>query len=336
MSDKRINWIDNVKGVAIVAIVLGHAMNGYGLWHWLYGFHVPLFIIVSGMLFKTKPLNRFFETVKKKFFSLMIPYYIFSAISIPLYFVLSSKVSDINQLSLAQCIYGMLWANSETGVMKWNLPLWYLPMSFIMQITAFVLIKKDDNKKLTIYLIVSLIVSTLLYYSDTITNLPFGIETAVYLFPFFIVGKLIHNNIEFFSELSNKKAYLFSLILITAGSIIILLQKNVDYVSDEYRVYFLFFIAALCVSLGIIVIFFKADIKANLLSYTGTKTLAILLMHKFPLLFFEFICPGTKQLYSAHRTIASILITIPSILLCLIVEAIITKYCPWIFGRYKK
>jgi fucose 4-O-acetylase-like acetyltransferase len=135
---------------------------------------------------------------------------------------------------------------------------------------------------------------------------------------------------------SNKKAYLFSLILITAGSIIILLQKNVDYVSDEYRVYFLFFIAALCVSLGIIVIFFKADIKANLLSYTGTKTLAILLMHKFPLLFFEFICPGTKQLYSAHRTIASILITILSILLCLIVEAIISKYFPWVFGRYKK
>lgn len=86
MSRNRILWIDTVKAIAIFLIVLGHVLHGKceNLWVWIYSFHVPLFVVLSGFVFDNKN-KKFSYFVTKKFCSLMVPYYIFSILSILVY-----------------------------------------------------------------------------------------------------------------------------------------------------------------------------------------------------------------------------------------------------------
>lgn len=49
----RISYIDQLKGIAILLVVLGHVI-GYNncensfLWRFIYSFHMPLFMFISG------------------------------------------------------------------------------------------------------------------------------------------------------------------------------------------------------------------------------------------------------------------------------------------------
>ena len=90
----RIAWIDLARAIAIYAIVLGHTLRGESIYPWLYKFHVPLCIVISGMCFRIGDKS-FGQFLKKKFFSLMVPYYIFATISIVIYQVVGSEVESV-------------------------------------------------------------------------------------------------------------------------------------------------------------------------------------------------------------------------------------------------
>lgn len=51
------SWLDSAKGFGIILVVLGHASLVMPLNRTLYAFHMPLFFIISGLLFKEHPLR---------------------------------------------------------------------------------------------------------------------------------------------------------------------------------------------------------------------------------------------------------------------------------------
>lgn len=68
----RIDYIDVMKGLAILLVVIGH----YFLWMpWLptiiWSFHMPLFVFLNGLFFKNTSL---LSTTKRSFIRYMIPY----------------------------------------------------------------------------------------------------------------------------------------------------------------------------------------------------------------------------------------------------------------------
>ena len=92
---KREIWVDNVKVIACVLVVLGHffqSMTKAGvlptnnLYQWfnqtIYYFHVPLFFICSGYLYqkssKVEDVNSWKRNLLKKALNLGIPYFTFS------------------------------------------------------------------------------------------------------------------------------------------------------------------------------------------------------------------------------------------------------------------
>ena len=85
MSQKRISYIDTAKGIGILLVVIGH--SGYpstNLVTWISSFHMPLFFLLSGILFAhtgaaTKKTKTF---LKRKLCSILIPYAFFSIASI--------------------------------------------------------------------------------------------------------------------------------------------------------------------------------------------------------------------------------------------------------------
>ena len=50
----RLSWIDVLKGIGIILVVLGHIYLDDVVYNWLYSFHMPLFFIAAGMVYKEK------------------------------------------------------------------------------------------------------------------------------------------------------------------------------------------------------------------------------------------------------------------------------------------
>ena len=71
----RNEYIDWLKGFAIILVVLGHCWTlDRGLFWLIYRFHMPLFFCISGYLFNNK--RNFKDFLKIKLKTLIIPYMI--------------------------------------------------------------------------------------------------------------------------------------------------------------------------------------------------------------------------------------------------------------------
>lgn len=70
---KRIEWIDVVKGLAIILVIVGHTIHPRSFsWIVIFTFHMPIFFIISGFLYKPRGPH---EIIAKKSKRLLIPYF---------------------------------------------------------------------------------------------------------------------------------------------------------------------------------------------------------------------------------------------------------------------
>lgn len=67
---KRIEWLDFLKGVAILSVVMGHVAHGLGKGHhWsdlIIIFEMPLFFMLSGILANKTASRPLSQNLKKK------------------------------------------------------------------------------------------------------------------------------------------------------------------------------------------------------------------------------------------------------------------------------
>ena len=80
MSSKRIQWPDLLKAFAITLVVIGHVVSTYDprgykapIAEWIYSFHMPLFMMLSGMFFKYTLDKPFWLMIKIKCRTLLLP-----------------------------------------------------------------------------------------------------------------------------------------------------------------------------------------------------------------------------------------------------------------------
>lgn len=120
---KRINYLDVARGVAILGVVLGHikgiSMN-QGV-QFIYSFNMPVFFIISGMLFfyNQKWRNQSLSSIAiKKIQTLMYPYITFSILSMLIEVALNEPFMSIKR--------DIIYTISGYGI----LTLWFLPALF--------------------------------------------------------------------------------------------------------------------------------------------------------------------------------------------------------------
>lgn len=333
LEKKRIKWVDATRAFAIFCIVLGHAINGKNMiWHIVYGFHVPLFIILGGFTYSCRE-KEFGVYSIKKFRSIMIPYYFWGIFSIAIYFLMS-KVIHEDTLSISQCIVGLVVGTAKNGYMHWNTPMWYLPMYFLIQIVSYVLYKhKPDGRTKCVYGILSFVFAYLLYLIKPDLQLPLGLSSSIYLYPFFVFGSILKDILDYLNELTKLKKLILACTLIAISGFLIAWQKNIDYVTDVYRNYPIFVFSAIAMSLGFIIIIREMPRYNSLVTIVGTNTLGIMILQKFPLYFFIHVCPGVKEVYYSYPLLVSMVVSLITVFCCVVVCIIGTSYAPWAFGR---
>ena len=132
----------------ILLVVLGHSPNEEGipfLSKWIYSYHMPLFIFISGYLFylTTKDICnvKLFDLIKKKFIRLILPYIVISSIAYLPKVFLSKFAQRSIDLSIGSYVHSLLypWDN----VIRF---FWFLPTLFFIMIIVVILLKITKNK----------------------------------------------------------------------------------------------------------------------------------------------------------------------------------------------
>lgn len=130
--NKRIEWVDIAKAIAMFCVVIGHSCGRNTLvWNWVYSFHMPMFFILGGYTIK-RP-NTFFELlkgVKLKVRRLLIP-----VILIEMVRILCTRIFNGVAIKgqLIEELQKLIWASGATNLDNSILPLggcWFLIAMF--------------------------------------------------------------------------------------------------------------------------------------------------------------------------------------------------------------
>lgn len=186
-SEKRLEYYDIAKFIAIAAVIYGHCIQHYldqnplynPVYLFIYSFHMPLFMIISGY-FSSRSLSLDFITfIKKKSVQLLLPYFSWQIISI----TLKSIIGDVDIESIIRYDF------------------WFLVSLYICSILAWCFHHLDRSYK-GLFLIVSLVIThvSLFRLKD--------------MYPCFLIGMLLYSKDDFIQRYKGWLC-LLSLILYT-------------------------------------------------------------------------------------------------------------------------
>ena len=271
-SKYRIEWIDIAKGIGIVLVIIGHVSKNKILNNYIYSFHMPLFFIISGYLYKEKT-----KFVKNKIKTILIPYFIFSILSFS-YWAIIERFFRKQEISPLIAFSNIFIAKGPSENFVYNVALWFLPCLFITQIVFHFIYK---NTKKSYRFIIILIISILGYIYPNIINIriPFCIDVSMTAIMFYYIGfifKQIEKNIII---IKNKKVILLLLI----GMISIYINSKIDQCTGMIELkfgksYFLFYLIAIIGSYTVYLISNK--IKLKYLTWIGEHSLHFMCIHE--------------------------------------------------------
>ena len=184
-SDIRLHRLDNVRGILIVLVVLGHIIS-YGislgikvsveiyesLYVFIYAFHMPLFIFISGYFHRNKKI------LNKVFYYLVL----YVALSLFLYvtkLVLGIETDDFSLFT-------------DVGGVQWYL----LALAVFIAVTY---VFRNFNRALVLGL--AIILALVVGYDDGVNDF-LSISRIIVFFPYYWAGYCLQGNKKFESVLS--------------------------------------------------------------------------------------------------------------------------------------
>ena len=153
-TSQRIEWIDLSKSIAIYLVVLGHTLRTDISLVYIYGFHMPLFFFLSGLVFNESKYQDIRKFLISRFNTLVIPYVFFYLLTYLYWLLVERNYRPIN-LEWWQPLIGMLQGSQAGGLMDHNGILWFLPCLFSTEL-IYVLVNKIKRKGIQFIITVSL------------------------------------------------------------------------------------------------------------------------------------------------------------------------------------
>ncbi len=287
--EKRIGYIDIAKGLGILVIVLAHNdLSGYHptLHKFIYAFHIPLFFFLSGMFFR--PERAFGETVKRRFNTLMKPYFF----ALFIIYLGEAAFSNMTFPVIAGRIAKALYATGK--YIDW-VQLWFIPHLFAVAVFVWIAwrfvfgrVKLDWLRWLLLFAMLSVGVFTMPYFwpfrapvvGMELYGLPFSLDLVLASGFFFLVGYEVNQK-----PLEKVFASPLVLLLTFGGllTLVLFLPPELDFNTRTYPSLWINTVESL---LGIVMILSLArnlekwsEKLANVFRYFGRISLVILIFH---------------------------------------------------------
>lgn len=253
---KRDDFIDTIKGLLMILVVLGHVIGSFQdcqlnvyLRNFIYLFHMPLFVFLSGYFNKI-------EKTKTSIISLLETYFIFQTIYIGFDFNIFSYILYPNWI------------------------LWYIFSLILWKIATYAL-KDILDQHIKIIMIISIILSLLVGFTKL--GYIFSLSRFFVFYPFFLWGYSIRK-MSAINNIKDAKHGIYILIIAIIAIFLSRIDFDLTYITHGshpyvdkndliYRIIFMF--VAYILSCAVINL-----TKTNkILSYIGANSLVFYLYH---------------------------------------------------------
>ena len=277
---QRTHYIDIARGIAIVLVVIGHGISEYslgftGLEKVIYSFHMPLFFVISGLVFRIKDGETLGTFAKKRAKGLMLPYLLFAGL------IFLSHLAEKMVLGADSTFFKTL--KTPSGILNTVLlttksvfsNLWFLPCMLVAQIILFALLKYCKNKWLAAVLCTA--PALIIIFLSPKISLPLCLETALVSVAFLYLGTVV-------KPIAESKAVpllaIFTAGFAAARSIWVLCcdKAEFSYYNVQFGAPLLFIPLAICGSMAVIE-FSAVAKKFSLLELLGRHSLYIFGFH---------------------------------------------------------
>ena len=228
---ERNREIDILKAVGIILMVFNHVGWGIYVHTYIQSFHMPLFFIVSGYLWKQRVASDLF---KKRLKSLLLPYGVFAV----LYFIIAAvfNIAKNGGFQAAEATKAVLLFPTDNAHMPISPALWFLPCMFLTSVIYTALGHLNLVKKAVA--IIAIAITGAIYSEVSDYMLPFCIEpTAAALF-FMLIGELIRE--KTITKYLSNSYFVVGLLILEA--VLAFMNKSVDLRSARFNMVPLFFL----------------------------------------------------------------------------------------------
>lgn len=277
MKQERVAYIDIVRGMVIVLMVIGHSGAPYQIVRGIYGFHMPFFFILSGILYDVNKWEKrgISELVKCKWKAYVVPYFwlclLNLIINMPIEIVGHNHLRG-RELFVATIKHAFwsVYSFGNASKMPNCTPLWFLLCLFVSNIYLYALVTKVKNKERQIFICIMAVgVDLLLSYLNVI-QLPWHVDIALIGMTFMYIGICVRET-GILNVLSNN---LFLQVgLFGIGVYCIYTNPRIDINMNVVNNVVLMIVGASCISITLIAFVKRFMAKSPMLEFMGKNTI---------------------------------------------------------------
>lgn len=269
-SEKRDISLDCAKGLGIMLIIIGHTITPDWLHSWIFSFHVPLFFIVSGYLFKQRKL---LNVIEKGWKQLLRPMLITQVVCFCGLCVFFSKTGTWNGPDFLTLLtkYFLMLGEGARGM-------WFLSALFFSKM-FMTIICSHSEKYISLIAIILFYISCMMHKFSS--YIPFYFIQGMACVIFLYIGQLIKR----FNLLHFK--YDFGIILLCALVIVCGYRFYLNTADMLFPFGIFSLIIASLIGASVLVVFHYIETQQTfmnflrVLSYIGKNSLLILCLHSF-------------------------------------------------------
>lgn len=363
---ERFDWVDRAKAYGIFLVVLGHVLEGiylhtksphvFPLYKAIYSFHMPLFFVLSGFVYRHKQ-ETFALFFSQRIFSRFIPILFFCFLALPFVFAYDKVIQGT--MPIKTYVTSLILMFSGRPML--NMVMWYVVCLFTIEVFRFVLF---HQLKVPQRWSVLLCLTVFCYGAGFAINWaimarPAAVEQllglkknfwyvheAVLAFSFYLVGMLIRKSEHIWYQHKLYKGLgllvgaiaLYQTYDLNQGPFNELNLPAVSMGNGSHGHPLWFLVAALA---GILVVmsFSRININSRLISYTGRNTLIILGLNGCTFQWISWLAQQgyvalplnnvwTASLYSFGVAVAVMLAYLPGVWL-------LNRSVPWAIGGWR-
>lgn len=179
MQQQRVEYIDTAKGMCVLLVMFAHTVVYEWFAYPIYMFHMPMFFMLSGMVFKVD--EGWWARVRKSAIHLLAPILFFMAIFLPLRILRHRlKTGEFPTPSLS-----MLYVD------YYDLPLWFLLALFAVIVIMRTLLTVAHNRMVVVGVAVVAIGAVGYCLMLKGVELPLYITQGLFSVPFFALGMVV-------------------------------------------------------------------------------------------------------------------------------------------------
>ena len=249
-SCERLPWVDSLKGVGILLVILGHSAIPDSVYQMIYRFHMPLFFFLSGFLSHGEFSGQW---AWRKVNRLLVPYFLYGL----LYIIV---IRAVKGFSLTEMTCDLL-SLSGIGV------LWFLPCLFLAEILGAYAIAKCRAERTRILIALT-------------------VAFAGWVFPQVWVGRLLVATAFYLAgNWWRSVRHQFRMNVVKYGLSVLLMagliwNQRVDMANAIFGNFFLFYGPALGVPVFLISVFEDFSISVPALDFIGVRSLEFMALHQ--------------------------------------------------------